>query len=98
MTDEVYMDIPVVEKMADSFGNFAEILQAVSKAMEAAMMILRATAFVGLVGGAVVERWIGMMKPNVDKMAAKMDELSRDVDSAVRSYRDGDNTGSSRFR
>jgi len=98
MAEEVYMDIPVVQRMADSFGQFSEILKGVSKAMEAALMILRATAFVGLIGGAIVERWISMMKPNVDKMAAKMAELQNDVNGAIVSYRDGDNTGSNHFR
>ncbi|MDZ4159083.1 MAG: hypothetical protein U1B80_04755 [Anaerolineaceae bacterium] len=98
MAEEVFMDIPAVQKMADSFNTFSDVLKGVSKALEAALMILRATAFVGLIGGAVVERWISLIKPNVDKMAAKMAELNSDVVGAIRSYRDGDNSGSSRFR
>lgn len=98
MAEEVFMDIPVVQRMAENFGHFSEILKGVSKALEAALMILRATAFVGLIGGAVVERYINMIKPNVDKMAAKMAELQSDVNGAILSYRDGDNSGSTRFR
>lgn len=98
MAEEVFMDIPAVQSMADRFGNFADVLKSVSKVLEGAMNILRVTAFVGLVGGAAVERWISIIKPNVDRMAAKMEELQRDIQDAIKSYRDGDNTGSSHFR
>lgn len=98
MAEEVFMDIPAVQSMADRFGNFSEVLKNVSKVLEGAMMILRVTAFVGLVGAAAVERWISTIKPNVDRMAAKMEELQRDIQDAIKSYRDGDNTGSSHFR
>ena len=37
------------------------------------------------------------IRPNVDKAAHKMHELSDDIMSAIKSYRDGDNSGSKRF-
>jgi hypothetical protein len=95
---EVYMNIPVVEQMAKSFASFGNILQKVSKAMEAAIQIIRATAFIGLVGGAVLERFLSLIKPNVDKMAAKMVELDSDIRGAISNYQTGDTSGSNRFR
>jgi hypothetical protein len=98
MAQEVYMNIPDVEAMAKSFAGFGEVLKGVSKGLEVAIQILRATAFIGLVGGAVVERFLSLIKPNVDKMAAKMVELDSDIRGAISNYRTGDTSGSARFR
>lgn len=98
MAQEVYMDIPQVEKFVQQFNTFGETLKKISQVLEGLMMVLKITAFVGFVGGAIVERWLSILKPQVDKMANKMLEISRDVNDAIKSYRDGDNTGSSHFR
>jgi hypothetical protein len=98
MAEEVFMDVPQVQKMAESFGNFGEILKGVAKALEAAIMVLRMTAFVGLVGGMAVERYLNMVKPRVEKMADKMIELRGDLQGAINHYQTGDESGSRRFR
>lgn len=98
MAEEVFMDIPQVQKVAESFGNFGEILQGVAKALEAAIMVLKMTAFVGLVGGFAVERYLSMVKPRVENMAKKMMELQGDLKGAINHYQTGDESGSRRFR
>jgi hypothetical protein len=98
MADEVYMDIPQVQKMAESFGNFGEILEGVAKALEVAIMVLKTTAFVGLVGGFAVERYLSMVKPRVERMAKKMHELKGDLTGAINHYQNGDESGSRLFR
>jgi hypothetical protein len=97
MAEEVFMDIPQVQKMAESFGNFGEVLQGVAKALEVAIMVLRTTAFVGLVGGFAVERYLSMIKPRVENLAKKMEELKGDLTSAITHYQTGDTSGSRRF-
>lgn len=98
MAEEVYMDIPRVQNMAEAFGNFGEVLQGVAKALEIAISILRTTAFVGLVGGFAVERYLSMVKPRVENLAKKMEELQKDLKGAIRHYQNGDESGSRRFR
>jgi len=49
------------------------------------------------VGGTALEHYLSVIKPNVDKLSAKFTELQQDVDGAIRSYRDGDFSGSKRF-
>jgi len=94
----VYMDVEATIKMADRFRDFSDILKNVSKALEAAMTTLQVTAFVGMVGGAALQRYIAFLKPNVDNMANKCAELHLDIMGAVVSYRDGDVSGSKRFQ
>ncbi len=94
---DVQMDIPVVEDMANKFKSTSDVLKGVSKALQIAIMILKMTAFVGLVGGLAVERFLSWLKPQVDEMAEKLEELHYDLYGAIISFRDGDNSGSQRF-
>lgn len=98
MAEEVFMDVPQVQKMAQNFDQFGEVLEAVSKVLEVTITVLRVTAFVGMVGGIAVERWLSQVKPRVDQMAKKMHELKQDLDGAVNHYQTGDESGSARFR
>ena len=98
MANEVYMEIPVVEQIAKNFSTYSETLKGVSKVLESTIMVLKTSAFLTMVGGAALERYLSLIKPNVDKMAAKMAELSLDVVGAIKNYQTGDQTGSARFR
>lgn len=94
---EVSMDFDTVQNMADGFRTAAETLQAVSTALEVAIAILKATAFLGLVGNAALAMYLEGIKPNVDRLAATCDELNLDLIGAIASLRDGDLSGSQRF-
>lgn len=97
MAEEVYMDIPQVEKMSKSFDTFGDILDVVAKTLEAISMLLKATAWLSLGSTAAVATFIDRILPNVKRAAAKMKELSGDIMSAIKAYRDGDFSGSRRF-
>lgn len=94
---EVSMDYEAVEAMSDRFGTSSEALEAVSKALEVAIAILKATALFGLVGNAALAHYLEGIKPNVDRLAATCEELRLDLLGAIVSLRDGDNSGSQRF-
>lgn len=99
MTEQgVFMDVNAVQNMANRFDQISDVLKNVSKAMEIAITTLRITAFVGMVGGAALERYLSRIKPEVDKLAAKTSELHMDLMGAIVSYRDGDSSGSKRFQ
>lgn len=95
--DEVYMDIPAVRNMAKNIGTVGEVLNTVSKVLEALMLILNTTAFIGLVGGAAVAHYIDMVKPHIDELAAKCEELMNDLGASVDAYERGDAVGATRF-
>jgi len=97
MAEEVYMDIPQVEKMSKSFDTFGDILDVVAKTLEAISMLLKATAWLSLGSTAAVATFIDRILPNVKRAAAKMKELAGDIMSAIKAYRDGDFSGSRRF-
>ena len=97
MAEEVYMEVPEVRKIAKNFSEISEVLNAVAKVLEGLLMVLRATAFIGLVGGYVLMHFIEMVKPRIEEMARKCAELSRDVTASVDAYERGDALGATRF-
>jgi hypothetical protein len=96
-TDEVYMDIPQVENMAKGFNTFSEILSAVSTALQAISISLKAAAWLSLGATYAAAQYIDRIQPNVKKASEKMKELNGDILGAVKAYRDGDTSGSNRF-
>lgn len=97
MAQEVFMDIPQVEKMSKSFETFGDTLDVVAKTLEAISSLLKATAWLSLGSTAAVATFIDRILPNVKRAAAKMKEISGDIMSAIKAYRDGDFSGSRRF-
>jgi hypothetical protein len=97
MADEVYMDIPAVRDMAKGFGNIGDVLDAVAKVLEGLLMVLKATAFIGLVGGYALIHFIEMVKPHIEEMAEKCQELMGDLNKSVDAYERGDALGATRF-
>lgn len=95
--DEIYMDIPAVRAIAKSFQSISEILAMVAKALEGLAMILKTTAFIGLVGGYAVLHFIEVIKPQIEKLSQKCAEISRDVNDSVDAYEQGDIEGANLF-
>jgi hypothetical protein len=93
----VYMDTDAVRGMAKSFGTIGDVLQAVNKAMQTLSNVLKATAFVGLVGGYAVAQYIDSIRPQIEDIAEKCEELNKDLDASVNAYERGDELGSTRF-
>ena len=96
-TGEVYINVPAVRGMAKSFGTIHDVLNTVSKVMEALSTTLKATAFIGLVGGYAIAHFIDQIKPHIDDMAKKCQELNTDLSSSVDAYERGDTQGATRF-
>ncbi len=97
MADEVFMDIPQVEKMSKSFDTFGDILDAVAKTLQALSVVLKATALISLGGTAAASAFIDRILPNVKRAASKMKELAGDIQSAINAYQNGDYSGSKHF-
>jgi uncharacterized protein YukE len=94
---EVSMDYDAVQGMSDGFSTAADTLRAVGQALEVAIAILKATAFLGLVGNMALASYLEGIKPNVDRLGNTCEELSMDLIGAIVSLRDGDYSGSQRF-
>ena len=94
---EVYMEIPAVRRIAKRFATIADILKAVAKALQILSNVLKATAFIGLVGGYAVAAFIDRIRPVIQRLARKCDELCSDLLKSVVAYQRGDAQGATRF-
>ena len=97
MADKVYMNVPAVRQIAKNFKQIGDTLENVVRVMEALVNILRGTAFVGLVGGLALAQFIESIKPHIQQMARKCQELFSDLNRSVDAYERGDALGATRF-
>jgi len=79
MANERHMDPAKVRAMGQTLETMSSILKTVSTILEVQMTILKTTAFIGLVGGLAVERYLAQIKPKIDDMAKMTAELSQDA-------------------
>jgi hypothetical protein len=95
--NEVYMDIPIVRGFSKTFGEISQLLNTVSKVLENLANILKATAFVGMVGGAVLAFYMDNMSKQLANMSQEAQQLSEDLTKSVDAYERGDAQGATRF-
>jgi hypothetical protein len=79
MANERHMDPAKVRSMGQALETMSNVLKVVSTVLEVQMTILKTTAFIGLVGGLAVERYLAQIKPKIDEMAKMTAELSQDA-------------------
>lgn len=94
---DVSMDIPAVENMSKVFGTMADVAKAISKALKIIIMTLKGMAFISFGATVALEQYLSRIQPRIEKLGNKFEELENDLQGAIRSFRDGDNTGSQRF-
>lgn len=97
MTEEVYMEVPAVRKIAKTFDDISDVLKTVIKILEVVVTILKASAFFGAVGNLAVARFLEMIKPYIQQVADKCAELCKDVGASADAYERGDAQGATRF-
>ena len=79
MANERHMEPAKVRAMGQALETMSSILKVVSTVLEVQMTILKTTAFIGMVGGLAVERYLAQIKPKIDELAKQTAELSQDA-------------------
>ncbi len=93
----IYMDTEAVQGIANGFRSASDTLSAVSTGLEAAIAILQATAFLGMIGNAALAHYLEGIKPHVDRLSQKCGEIETDLYAAIAAYINGDYSGSTHF-
>lgn len=96
--DEVFMDTDAVRTGATTFGAVSDVLQVVSRTLQALITTLKTTAFMGLVGGLAVAHFLEMIKPHIDNMADQCEELNQDLNRSVEAFEQCDEMIAAKFR
>ena len=97
MADELFMDVTKLQAVSGKFGELGNQLTQTSNALKAAVLVLRASAFVGLVGTAVYADYVDNLQGQIEKFANKCKEVSGDLKKSIDAYQKGDLAGSERF-
>ncbi|MCB0210683.1 MAG: hypothetical protein KDJ52_15190 [Anaerolineae bacterium] len=95
--NEVYMNVPDVQGIASTFNTLNEVLQGVLKALEVIVNLLKGAAFMGLVGASAIAHFVETLKPPIEQMAEKFQELNKDLTDSIKAYENGDQLGATRF-
>lgn len=95
--DEVFMIPAEVRNIAKMFKTISDVLKNVSKALKVLITMLRTAAMIGAIGAAAIAQFLDMIKPQVDRCAAKCAELNADLTASVAAFERGDAQGATRF-
>jgi hypothetical protein len=90
-----FMDYDAVRGISNGFDDAAQVLDAINKALEAAMMTLKMTAFVGLVGGFAVQAFIEQLQPRVEFLARECQEYAEKLNTAIQTAQQAEQAGDS---
>jgi hypothetical protein len=78
-----FMDTDKMKNVATGFDTVGSVLNVVSMALEAAIMALKAASFISLGATAWMERYLSNIKPKVDTLAKKCDEIGEDINKSI---------------
>jgi hypothetical protein len=95
--DEVQMDYDVIQAVSRGFSQVADQLKKIGKALEIAVQILRATAFLSLGINEALARWLEGIQKAVENLAKVCMEFSGDLARAITDHKVGDIQGKRYF-
>ena len=96
-SNQVYMSLPDVRGFASKFGQISQVLSTIAKVMEALSNTLKATAFIGNVGGAALAMYLDTIKPQIQNLAQQTQQIGQDLSKSADAYERGDQQGATRF-
>ena len=93
----VQMDYTVITAVSKGFKVQAATLKAIGKALEVAIQILQAMAFVSMGTTKALARYLSVIKDKVQKLGKLCEEFANDLARAVGDHKRGDIKGKSYF-
>jgi hypothetical protein len=96
-TNEVFMDVPEVQKIVKSFTQFADAIKTIANILQVTSDALKATAFISFGATAAVAAFIDGILPAVKAASSEMQTISQAISAAIQAYQTGDSTAAGRF-
>lgn len=92
-TDVVEMDYDVIQAVSRGFHQISDALKKIGKALQIAVQILRATAFLSAGINEAMARWLEGIQKAVENLAKVCMEFSGDLARAITDHKKGDVKG-----
>ena len=96
-TDVVEMDYDVIQAVSKGFSQVSDALKKIGKALQIAVQILRATAFLSMGINEALARWLEGIQKAVENLAKVCTEFSGDLARAINDHKKGDVKGRGYF-
>lgn len=97
MPAQTFMSVPQVHTLANTFNATGDVLDAVEKALEAAIAALHAAAFLSFGGTELMAQWLENIRPHVQRVAKMSHHIHDAVQSAIKFVQTGDTDGARDF-
>jgi len=94
---EMKINYSDVEQSAAGFEQVGNTLKMVNKALLAAIMLLKTTAFIGMVGGHAVAAYLENIQPKVDQLSDKCIEMAGDLRATMAQKQQEDEGNAPKF-
>lgn len=91
------MDYEAVERVAKGFKDSGVLLQGIDKAIDALLLMLRTTSFVGLISAAMLESYTNSVQTELNKLVDIFNEMSGDLSKTVQATRERDEQIGTKF-
>ncbi len=91
------IDYEAVAKIAQTFDGMGDVFRTAAKALEAAIIILKATAFISFGSTAALAAYLSNIKPHVEKLGNHAEELNKDLRNAIQQHREADQAAAGKF-
>ena len=99
MAEDIYMDVPKVTTMGQTFSTIGDTCSTVHSILEGIANAIKATGFFGAICGlAIVAEVIDLINPIIKQVGDLCHTVSDGIKGAVSNYVSGDQTGSTLFR
>lgn len=98
MSDKIKLDYGLAEEMIRTFEQGVEQLQDTMQEMQNVANMIEGGALLGRGGDAFKEAIRGKLSPAISRLTDKFQELSKDVDAAVKYMRDADAQAKGMFK
>ena len=97
MAEQVSMEIPAVKNLGKRFEQMGDVLKQTSNALQVAITVLKASAFVGMFSNMALAHYLESLKPQIDNYAARCVEMAADLIKSAEAFERGDAQGAARF-
>lgn len=97
MSDEVYMNLDDVGRIANQYEEMSATLKKAGNALGVCMTILKTSGLVGQIGEQAMSRYMEGLEPLLSSLSERSLELSTALTASANAYENGDAQGSTRF-
>jgi phage-related protein len=99
MAEDIYMEVPKVTQMGQTFSTISDTCNTVHTILEGIANAIKASGIFGAICGlTIVAEVIDMINPVIKQVGDLCSTVSEGIKGAVSSYVNGDQSGSALFR